>query len=605
MRQEVRGRNRRGRSPGNGQLALFLLDEAGISPVPATVPAISRRYCDVNTRKASGSTYTPLALAEYLATRLMEESSSILVQPTVNILDPALGDGVLVDTLLEAIEAHTKAKVRVTAFETDRTAIERASALLARRHPQVVFDLRHGDFLHGLSDSGTSTSQLQNSFDLIIANPPYVRTQVLGANEAQALAVRFDLEGRVDLYHAFLWGMVFALRPGGMLGVITSNRFMTTRGAGALRSFLDSHLQLRRVWDLGDTRLFDAAVLPALLVGMKAGSSYSNRKAPLFTSIYETTSADGAKAMPDVVAVLDLEGVFKTDDGRTFAVKQGELDSGDASRGIWRLSTTNVRTWLNQVSAHTWAPFRELGKVRVGVKTTADRVFISDDWSRLTNDDEPELLRPLITHHIAERYRARAPIKHIIYPHLIRNGVRVVADLKDYPRTAKYLEQHRPTLEARTYVIEAGRRWYEIWVPQDPSAWPRSKLVFRDICERPTFWVDEDGNVVNGDCYWLTCERPNSDDLLWLAAAVSNSTFIEQFYDNKFNNKLYAGRRRFITQYVEKFPLPDPASDLGREIIRLAKSRGSRIAPSAHEAMEKEIDLLVWRAFGFSSPTSE
>ena len=76
------------------------------------------------------------------------------------------------------------------------------------------------------------------------------------------------------------------------------------------------------------------------------------------------------------------------------------------------------------------------------------------------------------------------------------------------------------------------------------------KLVFRDISEQPTFWLDFEGSVVNGDCYWLTPESQGSDDRLWLAAAVANSTFIESFYDHRFNNKLYAGRRRFITQYV-------------------------------------------------------
>jgi len=118
------------------------------------------------------------------------------------------------------------------------------------------------------------------------------------------------------------------------------------------------------------------------------------------------------------------------------------------------------------------------------------------------------------------------------------------------------------------------------------------------------FWVDQDGCVVNGDCYWLTCDRPESDDLLWLAAAISNSTFIEQFYDVKFKNKLYSGRRRFITQYVEEFPLPDPESDLSHDIVRLARERGARETDASHEALEQRINTLVWNAFGFPHPTS-
>ena len=62
-------------------------------------------------------------------------------------------------------------------------------------------------------------------FDAVIANPPYVRTQVLGAATAQELARRFRLTGRVDLYHAFAKAIANVLKPGGILGLLTSNRF--------------------------------------------------------------------------------------------------------------------------------------------------------------------------------------------------------------------------------------------------------------------------------------------------------------------------------------------------------------------------------------------
>ena len=53
---------------------------------------------------------------------------------------------------------------------------------------------------------------------------------------------------------------------------------------------------------------------------------------------------------------------------------------------------------------------------------------------------------------------------------------------------------------------------------------------------------------------------------------VSNSTFLEYYYDLHFGNKLYSGKRRFITQYVEKFPLPDPDSKEAAKIIKFAKA---------------------------------
>ncbi len=137
-------------------------------------------------------------------------------------------------------------------------------------------------------------------------------------------------------------------------------------------------------------------------------------------------------------------------------------------------------------------------------------------------------------------------------------------------------------------------------MPQAPEAWRFPKLVSPDISEKPTFWMDLSGAVVNGDCYWLACEDEMKIDLLWLALAVGNSSFIEGFYDRRYNNKLYAGRRRFMTQYVAEFPLPDPLSFISAEVIRTVKALYDLIPSPEADSLEKRLDSLVWQAFGLS-----
>jgi hypothetical protein len=112
--------------------------------------------------------------------------------------------------------------------------------------------------------------------------------------------------------------------------------------------------------------------------------------------------------------------------------------------------------------------------------------------------------------------------------------------------------------------------------------------------------MDLEGSVVNGDCYWLACERPDQIDLLWLALAVGNSTFVEAYYDHRFHNKLYAGRRRFMTQYVEKFPIPNPRTAFARKIICAAKEIYDLIPSPAAGPLEQKLDKMVWEAFSVS-----
>ena len=87
---------------------------------------------------------------------------------------------------------------------------------------------------------------------------------------------------------------------------------------------------------------------------------------------------------------------------------------------------------------------------------------------------------------------------------------------------------------------------------------------------------------------------------MWLALAVANSTFIERFYDTRFNNKLYAGRRRYITQYVDEFPIPDPDCDMGKEIVAKTKCLFDLVGERDVTELERELDSLVWRAFDLS-----
>ena len=564
----------------------------------------SSRYSDATAEKAGGATYTPTELADFVAKAISNAIGAWASNDTIRILDPAVGDGELLISLLAQLDRPGMPAIEAHGFETNPQALNIAAARIKQRFPHVALHLTHGDFLRfvveharpqdagGLFEAGTAPA-----YDLIIANPPYVRTQVMGAEHAQRLAEQFGLAGRVDLYYAFIVGMAHVLKPGGIGGIIVSNRFMTTKSGGAVRQAIREHFNVRHIWDLGDTKLFDAAVLPAVLLVEKQEGQ--QQTAAAFTSIYASTDAPIQRAA-GVIDALGCDGAVVIGDGRCFTVTTGQLDMSAASDAVWRVATVASDGWLATVEAHTWRRFGDIGKIRVGVKTCADKVFIRTDWDTMPEAEKPELLRPLTTHHMARRFRAGIAKKtrHILYPHESVNGQRRASDLATHPKSRAYLEQHRTTLEGRTYVIEGGRQWYEIWVPQDPASWDAPKLVFRDISEVPTFWLDLEGSIVNGDCYWIVSQRPEDAELLWLAAAVANSTFIEAFYDHSFNNKLYAGRRRFITQYVERFPLPDPALPLSQTITALAKKIYATVGTSEADALAVQLDKLIWEAFG-------
>lgn len=565
------------------------------------------RYSSVKSAKSEGAEYTPARLAQFVAKEMVKVWAGPRLGSTVRVLDPAVGDGELLIAIAEQLRSHHQdLPMELCGFESNPDALGIASTRLSERFPSVPTSLSTGDFLEYVSENFGSNDQEtpafcdSDAYDLVIANPPYVRTQVMGASRAQSIGRRFGLAGRVDLCHAFMLAIPSVMGPDSVSGMIVSNRFMTTLSGANVRRAVLERMKVLNVWDFGDTKLFEAAVLPAVILGR--GTRFGASERPIsFKSIYATTLPPETEAI-DVVDAVYHQGVVNTADHRRFLVRSGELNTGGTQDGVWRIANEATEGWLATVDRNTWGVFGDIGKVRVGVKTCADKVFIRSDWEKLPAEQRPELLRRLTTHHVARPFKALNDDepKLILYPHETYLGSRRAVDLSLYPRSAAYLEAHREALGRRTYVEEAGRQWFEIWVPQDPEAWERPKLVFRDIANSPAFWVDLDGSVVNGDCYWLSPGDENDSDLLWLAAAVGNSTFIQKFYDYRFPNKLYAGRRRFMTQYVEQFPLPDPSSRQGLDIIAKAKRAYAHAGTKEGDQQADELNDLIWKTFGLS-----
>lgn len=559
-------------------------------------------------QKREGSHYTPQVLADFVAKQICE-SAGMLSQPELRILEPSVGDGELLEALVKAISAVCSAKMTVTAFDTDSDALGSARNRISQlKMKSLVVEWKHVDFLDYVVNERDSlnlplfemTAIKTNEYDIIIANPPYVRTTVMGQKESQRLSEVFKLEGRVDLYYAFLIAINRMLSANGIAGVIVSNRFLTTLSGASIRKAMLEQYEIIHVWDLGDTKIFNAAVLPSVLLMKKPGLQ-RGKYIPQFTSVYETKeqNQDVQNVNGSILDYLGQKGAYSIEGVGVFEVKTGVLETGKHNGDVWRISNDETDDWLGCVKSHTVRHFSDIGKIKVGVKTTADNVFIRKDWDTLSDSDRPELLFPLVTHHVANQFKAKSDNDEwqILYTHCVENGKRKPVNLDDYPKTKRYLEGHRPQLEGRKYVKDAGRQWFEIWVPHNPSAFNKQKIVFRDISVKPTFWLDNSGAIINGDCYWFLDESGENSDVLWLALGIANSQFMEEYYDKKFHNKLYAGRRRFMTQYVSEFPLPQLELACSKRIVTLAKTIFEN---GINHDLECELNDAVYKAFGLS-----
>ena len=241
-------------------------------------------------RKTSGATYTPIRIAAAVARKLLEAPiQDTCVAASIRILDPGCGDGSLTFALLSEMSVAQRNVCQVVCLDIDEEALNLSKMRLQEEFPQVSFTFTCGDFI----DYAIESHAKGTLFDIIIANPPYVRIQSLKPSVRDRIKVAFGLAGRIDLSFAFIIAMTQLLRPGGRAAVIASNKVLSTAAGRPVREALLAKTKVTCVWDLGDTKLFDAAVLPTVIYfcipqsEVDGGSSEAT-----FTAIYQILAPD-------------------------------------------------------------------------------------------------------------------------------------------------------------------------------------------------------------------------------------------------------------------------------------------------------------------------
>lgn len=551
----------------------------------------------IDTIKENGVHFTPKKLGDFLSDKILNYSH--LNGNAINILDPSCGEGQLLLSISEKLKGYT---VKLKGFDTDNSYVKKAEHNLFKT--DFAFDIKNNDFLEyaPINTERNLFSQLENEtelFDIIIANPPYVRTQVLGAEKSKALAKKYDLKGRVDLYYPFLIGMTNVLKENGIIGVLTSNRYLFTKSGESIRNFLRDNYEILEIIDLGDTKFFEAAVLPAIFIGRKKQISKNIQEAK-FSKIYEIQNEKerNYKNLSNIENLLyEQEGLFKVND-KFYNKTEGVVKFPDKRNDLWILQSKEESKWIKTIDKNAKHKVEDFFKVKVGVKTTADNVFIRKDWNIQFNIPENDILKPLLSQENISKWNASELNLKILYPYDYINNKKTLLKIDDYPNAKKYFESHKEQLSSRKYLIDAKREWYEIWVTQNPALWKMPKVVFPDISLEPRFCVDLSGAVVNGNCYWIVAENPQKTDLLYLIQAIANSKIMTKYHDLCFNNKLYSGRRRYFSQYVEKYPLPDVNLDSSKQLIALAKQLNTENDKMVVEQLENKVEEIIADIFG-------
>ena len=427
-------------------------------------------------------------------------------------------------------------------------------------------------------------------FDIVLANPPYVRMEKLDNEDEQAYKEAFPLVSapRADLLVYFYARALQILRPGGWLSFITSNKFMRAGYGGGLREHLSSSLRIQRVIDFGDLPLFDAggktvAAYPAVLVG--ARSSDADGHALKVADLARPIRADLAIASVKVNAG-SVRGVLEDLDDVLARAETTNFPQLLLKREGWVLEdSTLVR--LSERLMGQGTPLGKVvdGRLYRGVVTGYNKAFVikKDKRDDLIAEDpnSEELIKPWLRGRDIMRWRAERAGLYIIFT---SRGV----DIDHYPAIEEHLRWYKADLEAR--ATSHLHPWYELQQPQEGiyEEFALPKIIWPDIANKVRFAWDSTGSYLGNTAYAMPT------DAKWLLTAM-NSALVE-FLLCQITNSIRGGFMRLIYQYVTQVPIVTPDAETQERFADIAEA-GIIGAP----VDTAELNALVYELYGLAS----
>ena len=529
----------------------------------------------------------------------------------------------LVDALAKA-EADLKAlnkngRPTKTALRKANSLVERIRSLLNNVESQD-FALVQKPFLWPIAfPEVLREGAPKTGFDIVLANPPYLRQERLDAEDQKSYAEAFPeaYAGTADILVCFYARALQILRPsqmqrpGGWLSFITSNKFMRASYGAGIREHLPASLRIRRVIDFGDLPLFEAnrkaiAAYPAVLVGSRSDETdgHALTVADLTGPVRKELSNANLKVNSESV-----RGVLEDLDGLLAGSEIADFPPGMLKRDGWVLEDpTLIRLFERLMDKGT--PLGEFveGRIYRGVLTGLNEAFVIDQDKRdeLIEEDpqSAELIKPWLRGRDIKRWRAESAGRYVI---AIQNSGDAGADnpwaearsdeaarvilRETYPAVHDHLSWFEQGLRVRQ---DQGRFWWELRACAYYHEFGRPKIVWPDIAREVRFAYEASGSYLDTTCFMVPT------DSQWLLALM-NST-LHEFLLCQITNSLRGGFLRLKRLWMARLPIVTPDIEVRAELEALINEILSLEDSQKVNRIEAEIDAIVFHVYGLSAP---
>jgi hypothetical protein len=403
------------------------------------------------------------------------------------------------------------------------------------------------------------------SFNIIVGNPPYVKFQDMDDDTRSYLSNNYETtkRGTYNLYFSFFELGFKLLKDGGRLGYITPNNFFTSLSAEPLRAFFDRNRCISHIIDFSSTKVFSVQTYTAITFLNKANNQFIS-----FDRIGK-----------DISPKEFLNSIHFTHNCyKDLSSKKWRLLCGDERENIFKIE-------------HCGFKLGDIFDIYVGVATLKDDAYTfvpSDEDASCyyvkkgtsTYMIEKEATRPLVK--ISE-IKCQDDLdnnrKRIIFPYYLddKNSPQLIEEdefSSKFPGCYEYLLSEKEVLEHRgkgkhTYI--PFYRWGRVQTMNKRG----KKLLTPTFSQYPRFLMDnwDEGLFTNGYGIYPQKESHNVEtlfsDMKPLISSPDNMDVLQKilnsnvmhYYVKKTSVSIEGGYPCYQKNFIERFSIPDLSKD--------------------------------------------
>ena len=375
----------------------------------------------------------------------------------------------------------------------------------------------------------------KGGFDVVIGNPPYVKQERLKDVKHVLEEKYLTFMGTADLYCYFYELGINILRSGGILGYITSNKWLRAKYGTNVRQLLNKYFIIE-IEDHGSMKQFsDAEVNTNIIIIKKVNRQNTQVKIVLTEENNKTFETSQSSFSKDGYLFLD---------NRLLKVKE-KIDTIGKPLGDWNI------------------------EINYGIKTGLNDAFIIDKekYDKLVKKDRKnkELLVPLLRGRDINRYSKNYADLYLINVHNgYKIGIEKISEINidDYIFVKEHLNSFEPKLSKRS---DKGKTPYNLRNCAYLNDFKNQKIIYGETVTGASFFLDNDGFIIDKTAFMLLGES------IKYILALLNSRFIEFAYKTFYAGIILSSSGfQYNKEYLKKLPIIVPTQEQEEYLTNLA-----------------------------------